>query len=568
MPIGVVADGAPGPSSGGSSGSSSGSGGGYSTAPVTAGWVFPVDGYEEWNRGSFMPGRPGDPHPGIDVYAAEGAVIRMPIGGKVLSVGNASDGSDGGNRVTILGSDGITYYFAHMQFPPDLKSGQSISAGGVLGAVGRTGNVTGKAHLHFTMKKNGTVIDPRPHMEQSTGGAAMTQNGGSNVTGGPVSMPTGGEVYDVAGEKFMMYTIKGLNGVSTKIFFKLDPNAQYQGTPQSVTAAQWASIHTGAQNGGASEAFRGSEPGRSFDDYMTQVLMEMGIYGTDALADKGVLDVIAMWMARPDMSETEFQSRLAQTEWYSTRTDKQRAWNDKSTAQQELEISDAAGQLVGVWFTYTGEDLDLSEFDLDGDGRVSASELKKGNPELYNRAMSIASGTATQTMVVNEWIKPYAKQNPESPWSRTLRNEEQQQGEHGRKVADEAGKVMELYRQYGFEISVDEAKKIGEDLVMNRTSFTDVELGLDEQAMVLYPSKPKGVTVMSWAQPYRQTYQSVLELGEPALTDATLSNALSQGMSLGEFRKQLKHDDRWQDTKNAKDEVFGVLSGLGNQMGF
>ena len=91
---------------------------------------------------------------------------------------------------------------------------------------------------------------------------------------------------------------------------------------------------------------------------------------------------------------------------------------------------------------------------------------------------------------------------------------------------------------------------------------------VDEMAIAMYPSKPKGMTTRSWAQPYTQTMMSVLELADNDLQDPLLQKALSSGMTLGDFRKELRNDDRWLQTKNARDEFNSVFSGLGNQMGF
>jgi hypothetical protein len=549
---------------------SSGGGGGTGVnvvdTAVSNGWMFPVPAYTEWNAGSFMPNRTDGKgsHPGVDIYAEEGAPVRSPVSGTVIASGTVDDGGKGGNWVQIQGEDGNIYYFAHMQFAPNIPADGKIFAGVELGKVGNTGSASSTSpHLHFTMKNsNGDVIDPIQHLQ----GATMTGDA-TQTTGGAVNMPTGGALYEVDGEQYVMYQIVGLNGVSAALFFSVAAGASYEGTATVVSQTEWDGITDNAENGGSSEAFRGAEAGQSFDDYMEIVLMEMGIFGTDALGDAGVLAVIAKFMAR-DMSPEEMQARLQETDWWNDHTEKQLSWNDKSDAQQGFEIQEQAAALVGTWFTYTGQDLDMSAWDTDGDGVTSAAELQAANQELYDHALAIASGTATQATVVNNWIKPAARGMANSPWNRTVENEEKAQGQGEVDAEQAAGQVMDLYRQWGFEISWGEALSLGESIRMNQSSLAELAQGLDEQAMALYPEKPPGVTVMSWSQPYRNAFGSVLEIPDPELTDPMITAALSDGLSIGEFRKQLKQDDRWGDTKNARDEVHGVMSGLGNQMGF
>jgi murein DD-endopeptidase MepM/ murein hydrolase activator NlpD len=46
-----------------------------------------------------------------------------------------------------------------MQKPAPVKKGQRVAQGTRIGAVGNTGYSTGP-HLHFTVYKNGKLIDP------------------------------------------------------------------------------------------------------------------------------------------------------------------------------------------------------------------------------------------------------------------------------------------------------------------------------------------------------------------------------------------------------------------------
>lgn len=143
-------------------------------AQTNKGWTFPVAGATEWSGGSFMDKHTkGDrSHHAIDIYAAKGTPIISPVGGTITSV--RTGGKLGGTTVSVTGSDGVTYYFAHMsKHAAGLKRGQKIMAGHHLGSVGNTGSARGtKAHLHFSMKKNGKAINPKGFLS-----GAETTNG-------------------------------------------------------------------------------------------------------------------------------------------------------------------------------------------------------------------------------------------------------------------------------------------------------------------------------------------------------------------------------------------------------
>ena len=63
-----------------------------------------------------------------------------------------------GNTVILDHGQGLYSYFAHLsRFA--VEEGQMVSPGDRVGDVGATGRVTG-AHLHWTVRLNGTRVDP------------------------------------------------------------------------------------------------------------------------------------------------------------------------------------------------------------------------------------------------------------------------------------------------------------------------------------------------------------------------------------------------------------------------
>lgn len=136
-----------------------------------SGWINPVAGESEWSRGSYMPdthNHRGRTHGAIDVYAAEGTPIVSPVAGRITST---KPNSKGGNTVTIMGDDGIKYYFAHMASESPRTEGERIKAGTHVGYVGNTGSAKRTSpHLHMSMRYKGKVVNPATYLE---GAAAM-----------------------------------------------------------------------------------------------------------------------------------------------------------------------------------------------------------------------------------------------------------------------------------------------------------------------------------------------------------------------------------------------------------
>jgi len=133
-------------------------------------WTFPVVGKSEWSKGSWMPStltHRGRTHAAIDIYAARGQSIVSPVGGTVKAFGSSNIG---GNWIQIQGSDGNTYYFAHMDKPVTLEKGQKISGGTSIGFVGNSGSARStKTHVHFSVKNSsGKAISPVTYLTSAT----------------------------------------------------------------------------------------------------------------------------------------------------------------------------------------------------------------------------------------------------------------------------------------------------------------------------------------------------------------------------------------------------------------
>ena len=100
-------------------------------------------------------GLPRNPHNGLDFAAPTGAPVRAPAAGTVLDTG---DYFFNGNTVFIDHGQGLISAYMHLS-RIDVRNGQRLQRGDILGAVGATGRSTGP-HLHWTVILNNTAVNP------------------------------------------------------------------------------------------------------------------------------------------------------------------------------------------------------------------------------------------------------------------------------------------------------------------------------------------------------------------------------------------------------------------------
>lgn len=94
-------------------------------------------------------------HSGVDMAAPSGSSILAAADGTVVA---ATYNATMGNYVMIDHGNGLYTIYMHAS-AIYVSSGQSVSAGSTIAAVGSTGRSTG-AHLHFSVRQNGSYVSP------------------------------------------------------------------------------------------------------------------------------------------------------------------------------------------------------------------------------------------------------------------------------------------------------------------------------------------------------------------------------------------------------------------------
>ena len=102
-------------------------------------------------------------HDGVDFAAEPGTPVCAVSAGTVTDV---RDDDMMGTTVVIAHRDGYDTIYANLQGVPSVSLGDSVSAGQIIGAVGRTALSETRlpSHLHFGVMKDGAFVDPAEYL--------------------------------------------------------------------------------------------------------------------------------------------------------------------------------------------------------------------------------------------------------------------------------------------------------------------------------------------------------------------------------------------------------------------
>lgn len=286
----------------------------------------------------------------------------------------------------------------------------------------------------------------------------------------------------------------------------------------------------------------------SFENWYNH-LMNVYIRNEEARQDKGVQRLIMEMSFRPDMSEAEFRARLQDTEYYRSRNDKQREWNDLSPAEQNARVEDMRARLAEEYWQLVGT-------------MPAATD-----PQLLQWAREVASGNMGYGAVIDA-IRGIARRNPESPWSRTLRNEEENQRQRGIDISNMGGRIRSEAERWGVQLQDAVVRDWSDAIVSKRRSEADLIEYLKNQSKLLYPHKDRDVTAVDYGQAWRAVYESVLEQPEVSIFNPDIQRAMQANMPLADFERELKRRPEWLNTTNAYDSLARNAAKIGDTMGF
>jgi len=100
-------------------------------------------------------GRPAI-HTGIDLRGEIGEPVHATAAGRVTIAGREGGY---GNMVEISHGNGLATRYGHLS-QIDVKLGQTVRIGEIIGKIGSTGRSTGP-HLHYETRINGEAVDPQ-----------------------------------------------------------------------------------------------------------------------------------------------------------------------------------------------------------------------------------------------------------------------------------------------------------------------------------------------------------------------------------------------------------------------
>jgi hypothetical protein len=354
-----------------------------------------------------------------------------------------------------------------------------------------------------------------------------------------------------------------LNGGGLRAVFQVMPgvhvwysvsSAQAAGKPvENLTTAQYnTKFGLSAPGGSADELEEIPAAFGTYAAYTNAILDQLFPKGDPRRLDQEVMRVAATRMGRPDMTEAEFENLLKGTKYYQTRTEGQLRWNDLSSAEKGVQLNETLSRMVQAYQQFVG-----------------------GTPN-WNAQMQDVEDIASGKIGFGQWtetkLKKIALTNPESPWSRTVREETENQRRRPIDIENTVLQIRDTLTQWGLSWSEATIVKWGRELVEKLKSDEDLLGTVKQQAQVLYPWKDPEMETVVAAAPWIETYNRVLER-QGSLQTAEIARVLSaygrdpDNNDVWSFEQKLKMTDAYDQTKQGQDDGWSTAAELVGMMG-
>jgi hypothetical protein len=387
------------------------------------------------------------------------------------------------------------------------------------------------------------------------GGVGSTIAPGSTPgTGTPeqrtTELPSDAQIYVIDGtfEVFAVFDVG--NGVKLAYTVDLAPGAtNWLDKPRNVVGRdQWDGMGVTVA-GSTGELQTTQVTFGNFKAFWDSIVGQVMGYNNPAAQDPDVMRVIAEFAARPDMDPAELQNRLQATQWYQRHTQGQLQWNSLSEAERQMRRDQVAAQMAQTWMQFVGEPIGTQD------------------PRIRNHLEEVASGAMGMGAWTENYVKRHATDNPESPWSRSIRDEQETQRKRGIDVENTAMRVKDTARRWGIRVTDSWAMDWARQIVEKTKSDEDLMMSIKQQAQTLYPTKDPEMETLEWAQPWLATYERTLE--ETASLDTPeVQSALSGGQQVWELEQLLRKSKKWLGTKNGQQAITSTMADVGRTMGF
>ena len=370
-------------------------------------------------------------------------------------------------------------------------------------------------------------------------------------------IPTGGRRFVTPnGAQFIVFDI----GNGYTVLYRIDSPDTLKTVSnlpgaENISAEAFSAYTRKAIDGGSlQELFDAASrfgPGTSFtfNDWLNKEL-QIASGGAAWINDPQVRAVYIDYLLNKEkVSPEELQFRIRQTPYWQNTTQAQAAWNDLSPADQAKAVQSSVPKIIQMYLETTGIALSATD------------------PQVQQWATDVSSGKKGEGQILQE-MRGIALKDSESPWSRTIRQTEEDSRQRGVDIENNVEDVRTMYEDWGIPYSDSKLRDWAQQLAEKRTSAADIEQFLRSQAQVLYPWKDPNVKTSIAAEPWLQTYSRVMERAAPSLYDPDIQRALNAGTPVYQFEQDLRRKPEWLQTKNASETLVQNFFRVGQLMGF